>query len=95
MSTLHIEHAITDFNTWKSAFDRFAEIRQSSGVRHHRVQRPLDDQRYVVVSLDFDTSQQAEAFLRFLRENVWPAPDRAPALIGTPQTRILDTVEER
>lgn len=43
MPTLHIEHPITDFDTWKSAFDRFAPARESAGVRHHRVQRPVDD----------------------------------------------------
>ena len=26
MSTLHIEHAISDYGTWKTAFDRF-EVR--------------------------------------------------------------------
>jgi hypothetical protein len=33
MSTLHIEHPISDLTTWKAAFDRFAPVRQQSGVR--------------------------------------------------------------
>jgi hypothetical protein len=28
MATLRIEHPITDFETWKAAFDRFAEARE-------------------------------------------------------------------
>jgi hypothetical protein len=90
MHTLHIEHAVTDFDTWMTAFDRFAELRQQSGVRHQRVQRPVDDSAYVVIDLDFDTTSQAQNFLGFLRANVWSTPTNAPALVGTPQTRILE-----
>lgn len=66
MATLHIEHPITDFDTWVSAFDLFAEARSHAGVRAQRVQRPIDDPDYVVVDLDFDTTEAAEAFLTFL-----------------------------
>jgi len=90
VSTLHIEHAVTDFETWNTAFARFAEFRKQSGVRHQRVQRPVDDPNYVVIDLDFDTTSEAESFLGFLRANVWSSSDNAPALIGTPQTKILE-----
>jgi hypothetical protein len=43
MSTLHIEHPISDLTIWKAAFDRFAPVRQQSGVRSHRIQRPVND----------------------------------------------------
>jgi len=36
MYTVRIEHAISDFDTWKAAFDRAAGLRQGSGVRRHR-----------------------------------------------------------
>lgn len=39
MATLHIEHAITDFDTWAQAFARFGDARRQAGVRGHRVQR--------------------------------------------------------
>jgi hypothetical protein len=93
VSTLHIEHAITDFDTWNTAFGRFAEFRKQSGVRQQRVQRPVDDPKYVVIDLDFDTTGEAENFLGFLRANVWSSSGNAPALIGTPQTRILEPAE--
>jgi hypothetical protein len=92
-TTLHIEHAITDYPTWKAAFDRFADARRQAGVRAHRIQRPADDQAYVLIDLDFDTEPAAEEFLRFLRTRVWASPDSAPALVGSPQTRILTTVD--
>lgn len=87
MPTLHIEHAITDFDSWSSAFSRFADVRREAGVRAERVRRPVDDPRYVVVDVDFGTTAEAEAFLRFLETQVWPS---SPALVGTPKTSILE-----
>jgi hypothetical protein len=89
MATLHIEHPITDFGTWKAAFERFAELRESSGVRGHRIQQPVDDPCYVVIDLDFQTADEAEKFLDFLRAKVWASPENAPALAGTPHAKIL------
>ena len=93
MATLHIEHPITDFGAWKAAFDRFAEAREKSGVRGHRILRPVDDADYVVVDLDFQTVGEAERFLDFLRTRVWSSSQHAPALAGTPQTRILEPAD--
>ena len=92
MATLHIEHPVTDFGTWQAAFDRFAQVREESGVRGHRILRPVDDDHYVVIDLDFPTAGQAERFLGFLRTKVWTSPDNAPALAGTPQAKILEPV---
>ena len=33
MATLHIEHPITDFDTWNAAFARFADARRRAGVQ--------------------------------------------------------------
>jgi hypothetical protein len=92
MPTLHIEHAIVDFDLWRAAFDRFAEVRKQSGVLGHRIQRPIDDPAFVVIDLDFETTEKAEAFAEFLREKVWASHENAPALLGTPQARILEPV---
>ncbi len=62
MPTLHIEHPIIDFDLWKAAFGRFAEFRKQSGVLRHRIQRPVDDPKYVVIDLDFATTGEAERF---------------------------------
>ena len=89
MPTLHIEHPITDFGAWNSAFARFAEARRQAGVRAQRVERPAGDPNYVVVDLDFATRGEAEAFLRFLETQVWGVLGNAPALAGSPPTMIL------
>lgn len=92
MATLHIEHPITDFETWAAAFNRFADARQAAGVRAQRVQRPIDDPRYLVIQLEFDDVDAAEAFRRFLHNVVWATPDNAPALAGAPKATILEPV---
>jgi hypothetical protein len=91
MYTLQIEHEITDFDLWKSAFDRDPVNRAASGVTAHRISRPVDDPHYVVVELDFELRAQAEALLANLHANVWNSSAAAPALRGTPKTRILES----
>jgi hypothetical protein len=95
MPTLHIEHAITNLETWLSAFDRFAHVRRQAGVRAERVQQPVDNPGYIVVDLEFGSVDDAGAFLRFLKDQVWAIPENAPALAGTPQTMILENVGRR
>jgi hypothetical protein len=95
MPTLHIEHPITDFGTWCAAFNRVADARRRAGVRADRVQRPVDNPTYVVVDLEFDTTEEALAFLQFLETRVWATPEGSPALAGKPETMILDTASTR
>jgi hypothetical protein len=92
MITLRIEHPISDFPTWKTAFDRFADHRRRGGVCGERVDQPVDDDRYVLVDLDFPTRAQAEAFLGFLETKVWASRNTSPGLAGTPRTRLLEPV---
>jgi hypothetical protein len=92
MTTLHIEHPITDFDTWTSAFNRFADARSNAGVRAHRIHRPVDNPTYVVIDLDFDSIDEAQSFLGFLNTRVWVNPENSPGLAGTPETMILQRV---
>jgi hypothetical protein len=92
MTTLHIEHSVTDLGVWRTAFERFAERRRQGGVSAERIQHPVDDDHYVVIDLDFPTRDDAARFLGFLESTVWASPDASPALAGTPQTRILEPV---
>lgn len=92
MTSLHIEHAISDLSTWTGAFNALADVREKMGVTKASVRQPVDDPHYVVVDLDFGTTEQAETFLAFLRENVWANPKNAPALVGAPEARVLHAV---
>lgn len=92
MATLHIEHPIHDLQTWLGAFGGFAEARQRGGVRAYRVYQPVDDAKYILIDLDFDTADQAERFKKFLEVNVWSSQEASPGLAGTPHTRVLERI---
>jgi hypothetical protein len=89
MTILQIEHEISDFETWKAAFDRDPLERKASGVRRYRVLRPVDDPRYIKVDLEFDSSGDAESFLAKL-EAMWKSGTAAPALRGDPRVRLVE-----
>jgi hypothetical protein len=93
MPVVQLEHAVKDFAMWKAAFDRDPIDRRKLGVRRHRILRPIDDPNYVVVELDFDTTDQAEA-CRAALDRLWASRADAPALLGTPQTRIVEPIED-
>ena len=94
MPILQFEHAISDFATWKAAFDRDPINRRGLGVRRHRVFRPLDDPNYVVGELEFETAAEADACADALRR-LWTSRRAAPALVGAPRVRILETFENQ
>ena len=92
MATLHIEHPISDLQTWLGAFNRFEEARKKAGVRSQLVHRPVDDDKYIYVRLDFDSVEEAAAFKSFLEKTVWASAEASPGLVGTPTARILTEV---
>ena len=95
MATLHIEHEISDLETWLAAFGSFAQAREKGHVRTYRVYQPADDGKYIVIHLDFDTVDEAESFKTFLETNVWSNRESSPGLAGRPQTRVLELVLPR
>jgi hypothetical protein len=38
------------------------------GVRNYRILRPVDNPNFVIIDLDFDNAQNAEALLAAMRE---------------------------
>ena len=90
MYILRIEHPIADFDGWKQAFDSDPVGREKSGVRRYQILRPIDDAKYVMIDLEFNTASQAEALLAAMR-GVW---SRVQGTIMTnPQARIVEAVE--
>lgn len=92
MTTLRIEHAIHDYDLWKAAFDSFADARTKAGVRAFTIRRPVDDPKYLMLDLEFDTTERADAFATFLEQNVWSSPKSSPGLAGKPQIQLLDVI---
>ena len=84
-------HAITDFDTWTAAFERFRRCAASTQrcPGSPCPEPPVNDPNTWLIDLDFDSAEEAEAFLRFLNAKVWQVPENSPALVGTPDTIIL------
>jgi hypothetical protein len=61
---------VPDYNNWKRAFDIDPVNRKKMGVRNYRILRPVDNPNFVIIDLDFDSAQNAEALLAAMRE-VW------------------------
>lgn len=93
MATLLVELKVRDYDMWRGAFEQDAGGRQQAGVRRYRILRPVSDDHGVMLEVDFDDVDQAEAFLHTMRTKVWPDPKKAPAKLGAPRTNILELVE--
>jgi hypothetical protein len=93
MYLLRIEHHVPNYDIWKQAFDSDPVGREKMGVRRYRVSRPLDDPQYVIIELEFDTQDQAEALLDAMR-GVW-SRGVAGTIMMNPQSRIFEAMEIR
>jgi len=92
MYILRIEHPITDFDGWKKAFEGDPVGREKSGVRRYRILRPVDDKKYVMIELEFEAADQAEALLAAMRK-VWGRVQGT--IMNNPQARIVEVVETK
>ena len=90
MFIVQIEHPVPNFDAWKKAFDSDPVGRERSGVRRYKVLRPIDNQNYSMVDLEFDSLGEVEAFLAAMRE-VWSRVEGT--IIESPQVRIVEVVE--
>lgn len=70
MYILHIEHSVPSYEGWKEAFDSDPVGRGNMGVRRHQISRPTDNPNYVMINLEFNAENEAEALLAALKV-VW------------------------
>jgi hypothetical protein len=61
MPIVRIEHAVPSFEKWKQAFDSDPADRKGSGVRRYQILRLRDDPNYVLIDVEFDSLNEAEA----------------------------------
>jgi len=89
---LRIEHQVPDFDGWKEAFDSDPMGRKQSGVRRYQVLRPIDDPNYVMIDLEFDSSNEAQAF-RVALQGLWRRVEGE--VMENPRARIVEAVESK
>ncbi|HVF38390.1 MAG TPA: hypothetical protein VM939_00720 [Gemmatimonadaceae bacterium] len=92
MTTLRIQHAVPDFDSWKRAFDSDPMDRRGSGVRRYHVYRSVADPDFVMIDLDLDTLAEAEKLLERLHQ-LWAGP--GGKVMRNPQAWILDSVQSQ
>jgi len=90
MVVLRIEHPVPDYDVWKEAFDSDPVGRRRSGVRRYRIMRTIDDPHYVLIDLEFDTTEEAESLLASMRK-VWERV--AGVVVTNPQAKVVETME--
>ena len=92
MIYLHIEHIVLNFDNWKASFDNYTELRQRSGVHRHQISRPIDNPNFVMIDLEFDSLNEAQALLAAVQQ-VWQRV--SGTLIQDPQWRFSEVVETK
>ena len=90
MTTLRVEHATPDFDTWKRVFDSDPVDRKGSGVSRYRILRSVEDPNFVMIDLEFGNVGEAEAMLGKLKQ-LWAGPGKDVML--NPTGRIVETAE--
>lgn len=93
MITLHIENTIADYDAWKAAFDRYDRARRDHHVLGYRISRPVDEPTKVLIDLDFDSRDDATAFVQVLAK-IWQTPlsGSVSSAHTAPEVRTLEEV---
>jgi len=92
MPVVRIEHSVPDFEKWKQVFDRDPADRKGSGVRRYQILRSQDDPNHVMVDLEFDSTDEAQAFLQKMQQ-IWAGPGKA--VMQSPRSHIADRIEDK
>lgn len=92
MVIVRIAHSVTDFVTWKAAFDRDPVGRQQGGVRRYRIVRAIDEPATVGIDLEFDDRPTAERFRAGL-VRLWGTGAAQALGIGRPEATLLEETE--
>ena len=94
MTTLHIENTLHDFDSWKTAFDKYDRVRADNGVRSYKIHRRTDDPQQIVIDLEFDDRAAAESFTQVLAK-IWSSPQSQDELVSHSEPVLLELVEDR
>jgi len=88
MTTVLIKHPIEDYSKWKNAFDAFLGFRKSGGEKSFHVSRPVDDPNTLVILFEWDSAENAMAFLDSaeLKDAMLEA-----GVLGPPEITIMET----
>jgi len=92
MYMLSIEHPVPSYEKWKAAFDSDPVGREKMRVRRYQILRPMDNPNYVMIQLEFDSANDAEALLNAMRA-VWSRVEGT--IMMNPKSQIVEVVETK
>jgi len=90
MIVLQVEHNVSSYDGWKKAFDNDPINRKKSGVKRYQIYQSLEDPKYVIIDLYFDSLEQTQATLKALQDLWTKVPG---TVMVNPKARILDIRE--
>ncbi|MDI3565525.1 antibiotic biosynthesis monooxygenase [Bradyrhizobium sp. Arg816] len=62
MTTMFVRHTVSDYKTWRRAYDDFAPVQKAKGVTAEAVYRAVEDPNDITVTHEFSTIEAAQAF---------------------------------
>jgi len=92
MYMLRIEHPVPNYDGWKQAFDSDPVGRVKSGVRRYQILRPIDNPNHVMIDLEFDSRERAEALLAAMRV-MWERVEGT--IMMNPKAQIVEAMETK
>ena len=63
MTTVIVQHSVTDFDTWKPAFDDHGSVRDAHGCSSVDIYRGADDPNAITVLMSYPDAASAKAFM--------------------------------
>ncbi|MEP6617538.1 MAG: hypothetical protein ABJA57_13200 [Ginsengibacter sp.] len=90
MIILQIEHAVPSYEGWKIAFENDPVDRKGSGVLCYTTYRKTEDPNYIIIDLEFEYLEDAEALLMKLQK-LWQQVEGR--IMTQPKTRLLEKIE--
>jgi quinol monooxygenase YgiN len=87
-ATLIVRHNVADFAAWRKVYDEADTIRAEHGCTGQRVLQSPSDANDVVITHDFPTVAQAEAFVG--NPDLGAAMQRA-GVVGAPRIEIYQS----
>lgn len=92
MPYLFVQHEVEDYAEWKPGFDDHDATRVEFGQQGYRLFRAADDPNNVYMMGEFDTVENAQAFVE---ESDVKERMAELGVKGEPQVAILEELEER
>jgi hypothetical protein len=62
MTIMFVRHTVSDYKTWRKAYDDFAPVQKAKGVTAEAVYRAVENPNDITVTHEFATIEAARAF---------------------------------